>query len=1359
MAKRALLCVLLAAFCLFVSAPTQAQVTTAGRLVGVVTDQTGAVIVGADVKVRDEATGAVIETQSGADGSFAVSNLKPGNYVVTVTMAGFKAAEFRNVKIIVGQIYDLSAKMEVGAVESTVVVEAGAVVLETASPVIGTTVTGKSITQLPFTSRDALDLAILMPGAQTVGRARATSFMGLPKGALNITIDGINAQDNLLKSSDGFFTIIRPRIDSMEEFSISTAGAGGETSEGAVQIRFETKRGGNSYTGGVWWQHRNDFLNSNYYFNNQAGIGRQRQRLNQYGYKIGGPILRERLFFFTAFDFYRNPESRNITRTILSAEAAAGAFRYTAKCLSTSTAVCTSTSGTSFTTTAAAPLPAWMDCGPGMGPGFVGSVPVGTSCLSSLIGSANSFAVQNAAMAGAGAPNVFDTVIGGWIAAIQTVTSVPGVGVLAPPSLFQQSVTFNSAGSGKRNFPDFRFDWNITKSHQFTAIYHYNWFSSKPDFLNGRSMTYPVAPFNTNEGDQISNRNQFTGAWRWNLAANKSNEVRFGVQTAPVSFFPAESLATYPTFTTNLGTLRVRPGIGFVSNPFLTWNQQGRNTAVAQLIETFSWSRGKHNMQFGFNFTRLILKGFFNFTQAGTVNVGMSTLDPLNAPFTSGSTTAPGTIPGSNSTDLGNARGLYALLAGRITSFGTNVAVDLQSRQFVTGAPRRDKVEQNEFGFYGQDSWRIRPDLTLTASLRWEFQLSPIDPTNTTFRLRGGEDAVFGVSGAGNFFRPGTLTGSIPVYELANKESWYDVDYNNLAPQVGLNWQPGFDNPVWNTLFGGPGKTVFRIGAAVNYTREGLNNFNSIALSNPGRAGVQSAAASTTAGPGTFVAGSLQFQNLTINNATNDAVVQTPSAFVDSFTIRAFTGQSVNVFTNKTRTPLVYNWNVGIQRELTPNMVVEVRYVGNKGSGLWRQSQINEVNIFENGFLTEFGIAKNNLAICRATAGCTARFSNQGLPGQADVPILTQAFTGSATGSQTNAQFSSGANISFLDNNTPGAFANTLALTSTFACNLLGTSALPGTTVCPTTAPVTSAIPVNFWIVNPHATSGSWIFNNDTHSSYHSLQIEFRRRMARGVQLTANYVWSHSLSNYFADSSASASTFNTLRDKNRDRGPSPFDLRHAFKAYGIWELPFGPGRKWSNSRAWINRIIEEWEVSTIIRWQTGRTTQWTSGLGGTFNQNDPGVVLNGITVSQIQNSLSVRKLPNGNVYWVPASLLDGAQQLSNTNFIRPCGLNTPSEAGTLCQRVFVTGPSFFRTDLNIVKRFRITERVRLEYRAEFLNAFNNINFFYQGSAAATVSAVSTRASTFGRIQDAYQDQSTTDDPGGRIIQMVLRVNF
>jgi len=229
--------------------------------------------------------------------------------------------------------------------------------------------------------------------------------------------------------------------------------------------------------------------------------------------------------------------------------------------------------------------------------------------------------------------------------------------------------------------------------------------------------------------------------------------------------------------------------------------------------------------------------------------------------------------------------------------------------------------------------------------------------------------------------------------------------------------------------------------------------------------------------------------------------------------------------------------------------------------------------------------------------------------------------------------------------------------------------------------------------------------------------------------------------------------FTTLRGQKNDKGPSPWDLRNAFKADGIYEFPFGPGHKWSTSNGFANRIIGGWEVSSIHRWQSGRVFLLQSGFGGTTNQNDPGVVLNGITRNQLQDMLGAQKMPNGQVFYFPSSLIAG-NGAANPAFIASC--TTP---GKLCSRIFLTGPRFYRADFSLIKKTTITERLNFEMRAEALNAFNNINFFFPGNEATSVPAVNISSTSFARITDAFRDPNTTDDNGGRILQLVMRFNF
>src|SRR5215472_13237493 len=586
---------------LLLANPLVCQAPT-GTLRGTVIDASGARISDAQVTVKDNATATQYSTQTGSTGEFLIGNLNAGSYTVTVTKPQFRTGVFKDVTIVVSETYTLTAKLAVGTATESVEVTAGMEVVQTDSTVVGTSITGRSITELPFTSRSTLDLATLMAGAATTGRARQTSFDGLPKGSINITYDGINDQDNLLKSNDGFFTITRPSIDAVEEFSISTAAnSAQDASQGAVQIKMETKRGGNSFHGGGWEYLRNDWLNANYFFTNAAGLPRQRQRLNQFGGKLSGPVViphlfngRDKLFFFVDMDNYYSPQSRSFTREILTQDAANGLFTYATP--GSSAQVPTAAQAAYTTCTASSPRN--------------NGGPACTTNLAAFAAAKGIGFAQDPFMA---------TLLGN----VQAARSIAGVSTVTIFNPWLDNATFNQPGnSGPRRFPDARIDWNATKNDQISAIYHYSHFTSSPDFLNNANPFLPSGPLSKQFGSQISNRNQWTAAWRRNIGPTISNELRFGFQTALVAFFPDETAGYYPKAATNLGSINVRPvlnaglfpGVAAAANfqPFLNYNTQGRNTPLGTILESLSWSKGKHNLSFGGEVTEVRFHQFLN---------------------------------------------------------------------------------------------------------------------------------------------------------------------------------------------------------------------------------------------------------------------------------------------------------------------------------------------------------------------------------------------------------------------------------------------------------------------------------------------------------------------------------------------------------------------------------------------------------------------------------------------------------------------------------------------------------------------------------------------------------------------------
>ncbi len=319
------------------SAEGLAQVTTTGSISGSVTDPTGAVVANATIAVKNNETRVENTTTTSENGTFSVAQLPRGTYTVTVqATSGFKKSEITKVNVNVGTPTTVNVALELGAPQETVTIVGGGEVLQTQTANIGNTITGRQITELPFTSRDALDLVLALPGTQTPARPRSSTINGLPRGSITITLDGLPDQANDSKSSDGFFTFVRPRIDAIEEVTLSSAVPGAESSgDGAIQIKFSTRGGGSEYHGSGYWYHRNTALNANYYFNNISGQPRQRMLLNQPGVRVGGPILipgliksREKAFFFVNYEEFRLPGSTARQRNVLTADAEKGIFKY-----------------------------------------------------------------------------------------------------------------------------------------------------------------------------------------------------------------------------------------------------------------------------------------------------------------------------------------------------------------------------------------------------------------------------------------------------------------------------------------------------------------------------------------------------------------------------------------------------------------------------------------------------------------------------------------------------------------------------------------------------------------------------------------------------------------------------------------------------------------------------------------------------------------------------------------------------------------------------------------------------------------------------------------------------------------------
>ena len=369
-----------------------------------------------------------------------------------------------------------------------------------------------------------------------------------------------------------------------------------------------------------------------------------------------------------------------------------------------------------------------------------------------------------------------------------------------------------------------------------------------------------------------------------------------------------------------------------------------------------------------------------------TIAFGAATGDPIITGSTNMFTAA--NFPGANATDMQtNAPALYALLTGRVSAINRSVVLDEETKQYGPYQPIV-RNHQREVGLYFQDSWRLHPRLTFNYGVRWDRQNPPVNDNGVY--TRPGYAGVWGVSGVGNLFKPGTLTGQVPVFNAtAPGEAGFAVRNKQFSPSVGLAWQvPNGSGPLgW--IFGKG--TVIRAGYAINTIREDGSTL-SIWGGNQGR--TLTLNVDPTNFPAQFGApGSVLFRNPVLPSRVAPTTPSFPLA------VAAGTN-SVTDFDPNLKTGYVQSWDIGIQRELTRDTVLEVRYVGNHGTDLWRQVNINEINIFENGFVNEFKTAQNNLALARGCASpdpvcmsANRARSNQyfGLPGQQPLPLIFTA--------------------------------------------------------------------------------------------------------------------------------------------------------------------------------------------------------------------------------------------------------------------------------------------------------------------------------------------------------------------------------
>ena len=1287
-------------------------------LSGTVVDASAGVIPGADVEARNSATGATFRAVSDDKGFFLLPSLPPGTYTVKTTLMGFKTSVVPDVVLNVATQSTIKAVLQVGGLEEVVTVLGGAAIVQTQSTVISSTLDTTQISNLPLTSRDAINAVTMLPGVDTASSNRNSTISGLPRAAISITLDGVNVQDNNNKSTEGLFSLISPRLDAIEEVTVSTATAGADsTGSGAVQIKFITRQGTNKFLGSAYLYMRDPRWNSNYWFNNRdlppdatGSAPRDQVKLTQPGFRLGGPIMHDKTFFFFNLEQFKLPSQISRQRTILAPGALLGNFQYNVA-------------------------------------GGVRSVNLMT-------------------LAGAnGQTATMDPVVAKVLADIQASTGTAGgVTSLADPNTAR--FTFTNSSQGMRYFPTVRLDHNLSTNHRLTGTFVRQSFDSNPDTLNNMDPTFPGFPIS---GSQTSIRTTWTTALRSVLGTNVVNEVHGGYTNSFVQFFPQvmadafsnSSVGNMNGYLFSLSGSSANFG-NTLTNPAGGRNTQGRENPTITVEDNLTWLRGRHSLSAGAAFTHI---GLHSYTQnvVPQITFGVATGDPALAMFNTTN------FPGASTTNLSAAQQLYAILTGRVSAITANAQIDENGKYSYLGN-LVNRGQQHEFGFYAQDSWRARNNVTLNFGLRYEVQL-PFVARNDAFATATLAD-LYGVSGIGNLFKPGTLTGTKPTFQQYGQNTpLFNTDWNNFAPSVGLTWRPGARGGFLGRLIGDDEKTVIRAAYAKAFNRQGIGDFVTALNNNPGGA----INADRSQGTGTLGPVPLLFRNTSLLGAP-------PFASTPAYPISGVLTNSVNVYDQNIQTPYTHSMTVGVQRELTRTMAADVRYVGTRNRSGWVTYNYNESNIKENGFVDEFRKAQTNLQ-ANVAAGRGNSFAYFGPnTGTSPLPVYLAFFSGVPTAQAGDPTKYNSALW------TSTNFTNPLAAFNPLPYVPAGTSATTGLAGDPTRQAnsIAAGLPSNFFRVNPDligtgtagiAANGANFTTDDRFGSYDSLQVELHKRLSNSLQIAGNYV----LANAYESARYS---LREARQEVLSVGDTG-GIHQALKFNWVYELPFGEGQRWANNSGILDRLVGGWGFDGSARIQTGEMLSFGN------------VKLVGMSDDDLQSMFTIRKDDAGRVvYLLPQDVIDNTVKAFSTSATSATGygaLGAPTGRymapanGPSCLQIvvgdcaprehYITGPKFVRFDLSAAKRVAIAGAAKFEFRVDFLNAFNNVNFIPNaavpnGTGSASVASpqgtsinntVTTNtgysSATFGQVTGASRDTNNTQDPGGRLIQLGFRVTW
>ncbi|MGC8792519.1 MAG: carboxypeptidase regulatory-like domain-containing protein [Bryobacteraceae bacterium] len=654
---------------LFSSVYVLAQGTTS-RVLGLVQDPTGAAVPGATVQLTNEATGAVFTTRTSETGAYVFEAVQSGRYTITVEAAGFKRFVSRGNEVTIGQPTTVNVKLEVGALVEQIEVSASYELVQTStSGNIGNLFTDRMIRDLPLVGtrgRNPLTLVLLQPGVVSgANTGGGVHVHGARDRAWNFTLDGIDINETSAGGSN--FSPLRTNPDSLAEFRVLTSSFTadyGRNSGG--QVTMITRSGSNEFHGSAFWFYRTPRLNANEWENNLNGVGKRQFVQHIWGGSLGGPIVRNKTFFFANVQLLRALQTGLVNRTVYTAEARRGILRYVRGGRNRPAGV----------------PDASVDAAGNVLPGVnIGTYNVATS-------DPERFGLDKT------------------IQALLAQTPLPN-NFMGGDGLNTALFTFTAAEKEKQH------DAIIKVDHIFNernTVFARIAFGQQNTFCDSANSGQPMFPGTRCLVDTYRTPKNLAANWRWNPSPSVTNELVFGFNRFTFDFqMPNADLNK----VTMYGPVAIDAEYSFGNKRQLhTW----------QFVDNFAWFRGSHALKFGTNLRyqqHVDVRGSIagqNATQAVNFSTAVNTVDP--ATF--------GLPPDLNvAFDRPAFQSHINFLLGRVG----NITRGFPSRgdQFIEGLYDFD-ARYPEYDFYAQDTWKVRKNLTVDLGLRWELKLAPRNP-------------------------------------------------------------------------------------------------------------------------------------------------------------------------------------------------------------------------------------------------------------------------------------------------------------------------------------------------------------------------------------------------------------------------------------------------------------------------------------------------------------------------------------------------------------------------------------------------------------------------------------------------------